>query len=164
MTKYTQHDLDSFKVDSKGFKICPSGDYTAIKVFPKKCAFGEWSTFGDSCTFGELCKFSEGCIFGEGCNFGMKCHFGWWCSFGKDCSFTNTTYCGFNFSDKCKIEGTQPYPTWICLNKNKVGDYYTSHGYINLGPARVLLDEAQNQCRSVGNQTKIAELILCLTS
>lgn len=40
MKKYTQADLDNFKVDEYGHKICPAGDYTAIKGFGERCGFG----------------------------------------------------------------------------------------------------------------------------
>lgn len=51
MKKYTQADFDNFEVDEYGHKICPAGDYTAMK------------------SFGEGCNFSEGCSFGEGCSY-----------------------------------------------------------------------------------------------
>ena len=57
MKKYTQADFDNFEVDEYGHKICPTGDYTAIK------SFGEW------CSFGEECSFGEGCSFGERCSY-----------------------------------------------------------------------------------------------
>lgn len=63
MKKYTQADFDSFEVDEWGYKICPTGDYTAIKGFGKCCIFGE------RCSFGECCSFGEGCSFGLGCSF-----------------------------------------------------------------------------------------------
>ena len=43
MKKYTQADFDNFEVDEYGHKICPAGDYTAMK------------------SFGEGCNFSKGC-------------------------------------------------------------------------------------------------------
>ena len=41
MKKYTQADFDNFEVDEYGRKICPAGDYTAIKDFGALCIFGE---------------------------------------------------------------------------------------------------------------------------
>ena len=41
MKKYTQADFDNFEVDEYGRKICPAGDYTAIKSFGERCIFGE---------------------------------------------------------------------------------------------------------------------------
>lgn len=41
MKKYTQADFDNFKVDEYGHKICPAGDYTAIKGFGAQCIFSE---------------------------------------------------------------------------------------------------------------------------
>ena len=107
MKKYTKKDLETFERDEYGWLICPSGNYTAIRVFPAKCSFGEWCTFGKGCSFGEWCTFGEGCSFGEWCNFGKGCRFGeggrfgaWssfgeWCTFGEGCShegLTNSIY------------------------------------------------------------------------
>lgn len=83
MKKYTQADFDNFEVDEYGHKICPTGDYTAIKSFGERCSFGEWCSFGARCNFGARCSFGEGCCFGEGC------HFGAWCSFGARCCYEN---------------------------------------------------------------------------
>ena len=63
MKKYTQADFDNFKVDEYGHKICPAGDYTAMKSFGEGCIFGKW------CKFSEECNFSEECSFGEGCSY-----------------------------------------------------------------------------------------------
>lgn len=52
MKKYTQADFDNFEVDDYGRKICPAGDYTAIKSFGAGCHFGEWCRFGEWCSFG----------------------------------------------------------------------------------------------------------------
>ena len=71
MKKYTQADFDNFEVDDYGHKICPAGDYTAMK------------------SFGEGCRFGERCIFGALCSFGERCSFGEECSFCKCCSFEN---------------------------------------------------------------------------
>ena len=89
MKKYTQADFDNFKVDEYGHKICPAGDYTAIKGFGEGCIFGEQCSFGEGCSFGKGCSFGEGCSFGKGCSFGERCSFGEWCSFGKGCSYEN---------------------------------------------------------------------------
>lgn len=45
MKKYTQADFDNFEVDEYGRKICPAGDYTAIKGFGEECSFGEWCSY-----------------------------------------------------------------------------------------------------------------------
>ena len=55
MKKYTQADFDNFEVDEYGRKICPAGDYTAIKSFDEWCCFGERCIFGEGCRFGERC-------------------------------------------------------------------------------------------------------------
>lgn len=89
MKKYTQADFDNFEVDEFGWKICPSGDYTAISNFSKWCVFGDGCIFGKRCSFGEKCSFGMWCTFGWGCNFGAWCSFGEDCSFGKLCSFEN---------------------------------------------------------------------------
>ena len=97
MKKYTQADFDNFEVDEYGHKICPAGDYTAIKGFCAQCIFGERYSFDEGCIFGERCSFDEGCIFGERyifggrCDFGEECSFGERCSFGTQCSYENGT-------------------------------------------------------------------------
>ena len=45
MKKYTQADFDNFEVDEYGRKICPAGDYTAIKGFGERCSFGEGCSY-----------------------------------------------------------------------------------------------------------------------
>ena len=87
MKKYTQADFDNFEVDEYGRKICPAGDYTAIKSFGERCIFGEWCRFGAECSFGERCSFGEECSFGAVCSFGEECSFGERCRFGAVCSF-----------------------------------------------------------------------------
>ena len=42
MKKFTQADFENFDRDEYGHKICPSGDYTAIRDFGNDCSFGEW--------------------------------------------------------------------------------------------------------------------------
>lgn len=69
MKKYTQADFDNFKVDEYGHKICPAGDYTAIKGFGAQCRFGEQCIFCARCIFGEQCIFDELCRFGERCSY-----------------------------------------------------------------------------------------------
>lgn len=66
MKKYTQADFDNFEVDECGHKICPAGDYTAIKGFGAQCSFGEQCIFGEGCSFGECCTFGEGCNYENG--------------------------------------------------------------------------------------------------
>lgn len=51
MKKYTQADFDIFEVDKFGRKICPAGDYTAIKDFGALCIFGERCGFGTQCSY-----------------------------------------------------------------------------------------------------------------
>ena len=106
MKKYTQADFDNFEVDGFGYKICPSGDYTAISSFGEWCSFGERCSFGEGCSFGEWCSFGELCSFGRGCSFGERCSFGEECSFGKGCSFGR--WCSFGegcrFGKGCSFE------------------------------------------------------------
>ena len=87
MKKYTQADFDNFEVDEYGRKICPAGDYTAIKDFGALCSFGEGCSFGAWCIFGERCIFCARCIFGAQCSFGERCIFGEWCIFDEGCIF-----------------------------------------------------------------------------
>lgn len=56
MEEYTQADFDAFEVID-GIKQCPSGDYSDIQIFGKRCSFGEWCSFGKDCFFGEECSF-----------------------------------------------------------------------------------------------------------
>ena len=56
MKKYTQADFDNFEVDEYGRKICPAGDYTAIKGFGERCSFGE------ECNFSEVCSYENGAV------------------------------------------------------------------------------------------------------
>ena len=62
MKKYTQADFDNFEVDEYGRKICPAGDYTAIKGFGKGCSFGERCSFGEECSFGKGCSYENGAV------------------------------------------------------------------------------------------------------
>ena len=106
MKEYTQADFDNFEVDEYGHKICPAGDYTAIKGFGEWCSFGKGCSFGERCCFDALCSFGEGCsfgtwcIFGEGCIFGEQCIFGERCDFGKWCDFGK----GCRFGERCSYE------------------------------------------------------------
>ena len=87
MKKYTQADFDNFEVDEYGRKICPTGDYTAIKSFGEGCHFDTGCHFGARCIFGEGCSFGERCIFGELCIFCARCIFGEQCIFDELCRF-----------------------------------------------------------------------------
>ena len=87
MKKYTQADFDNLEVDEYGRKICPAGDYTAMKSFGEGCHFDTGCHFGALCIFGEGCSFGERCSFGEGCSFGERCSLGKWCSSGVQCRF-----------------------------------------------------------------------------
>ncbi len=95
MKKFTQSDFDNFIIDEYGFKICRSGDYTAIKNFGGGCKFGSWCDFGMYCkfsgwsSFGEVCRFGDGCAFAARCKFDDYCKFGEWCNFGAHCNFEN---------------------------------------------------------------------------
>lgn len=62
MKKYTQADFDNFKVDKYGHKICPAGDYTAIKGFGARCIFSEQCIFDEGCRFGEQCSYENGAV------------------------------------------------------------------------------------------------------
>ena len=110
MEEYTQEDLDGFG-EVKGCKICPTGDYTLIKVFKGNCKFGDFCKFGNGCKFGEYCKFGNGCKFGDCSEFGDYCKFGHYCKLGDgskfgDCSEFNRR-CKFGndckFGDNCKF-------------------------------------------------------------
>ena len=132
MKKYTQADFDSFEVDEYGRKICPAGDYTAIKSFGELCSFGEECRFGAWCRFGERCSFGEGCRFGELCSFGDECRFGERCSFGAGCRFGAWCRfdegCGFGawcifgegcrFGERCSFEnGTVKNGRYVAVDR-----------------------------------------------
>ena len=108
--KITQQQFDSFPVID-GRKQCPTGDYSLISSFGKRCSFGEECSFGGGCSFGEGCSFGMGCSFGEECSFGEWCSFGG-CSFGEGCSFGG----GCSFGERCSFEGNYKYvgnyPYW----------------------------------------------------
>ena len=62
MKKYTQADFDNFEVDEYGRKMCPAGDYTAIKSFGARCRFGALCIFDELCRFGERCSYENGAV------------------------------------------------------------------------------------------------------
>lgn len=62
MKKYTQADFDNFEVDKYGRKICPAGDYTAMKSFGEGCSFGALCSFGEQCSFGKGCSYENGAV------------------------------------------------------------------------------------------------------
>lgn len=131
MKKYTIDDLKSFERDERGYLICPTGDYTAIKEFDKYykfgknsefgnfCEFGRGAEFGDFCKFGVFCEFSklskfgEFCEFGDNCIFGDDCEIGFFCKFGKNCIFgAGCEFLGGSkfgnfceFGRRCNLEG-----------------------------------------------------------
>jgi NDP-sugar pyrophosphorylase family protein len=110
MKQFTQEEFDNFEI-RENRKICPSGDYSLIKIFDTKCSFGEECSFGERCSFGEWCSFGEGCSFGEECSFGKWCSFGKGCFFGKECSFGEGCsfgkWCSFgkdcSFGEECSF-------------------------------------------------------------
>ena len=99
MKKYTEKDLEIFKRNEQGWRICPGGDYTEIRTFPAKCVFGSWCFFGDGCNFGLWCVFGNDCCFGSWCKFGMWSSLGRGCSFGKSCKFGERC----NFGEECNF-------------------------------------------------------------
>ena len=114
MKKYTQTDFDNFDVDDYGHKICPAGDYTAIKSFDTGCSFGEGCHFGTWCRFGEECRFGERCIFGALCIFGEWCRFGKQCSFGERCIFGELC----RFGERCSYEnGTVQNGRYVAVDR-----------------------------------------------
>lgn len=108
MKKYTQADFDAFEVID-GIKQCPSGDYSDIRVFGKKCSFGRGCSFGEECSFGRGCSFGEECYFREGCSFGRFCSFSEWCSFGERCAFGG--WC--SFEEKGEYIGDYPFLAFV---------------------------------------------------
>ena len=103
--KYTQEEFIEFEFKvSEGFKICPTGDYTAIKEFDFRCKFGNSCKFRKDCSFSD-CRFGNGCEFGNSCNFDYVCKFGYNCKFCERCKFGDGCelgdYC--EFGDECKF-------------------------------------------------------------
>lgn len=52
---YTEEDFDKFPVVD-GIKMCPSGDYSEIKIFPVNCSFENDCVFGNDCIFEDDCR------------------------------------------------------------------------------------------------------------
>lgn len=94
MKIYTQEEFDAIKREDYGYRYCPTGDYTQIKIFDEFIIFDDQCRFGERCRFGGGCSFGEGCRFGDGCVFGYECIFCGCCSFNKGCSFGNR--CSFD--------------------------------------------------------------------
>ena len=120
MKKYTQADFDNFEVDEYGHKICPTGDYTAIKSFGELCIFGAWCSFGEACSFGERCRFGEWCRFGKQCSFGAGCSFGTGCRFGERCNFGKRCRFGAvcSFDEGCSYEnGTVKNGHYVAVDR-----------------------------------------------
>lgn len=120
MKKYTEKDLEAFERDEQGWLICPSGDYTEIKKFPKKCSFGEQSSFGEMCVFGEGCSFGRYCSFGEMCVFGKCSNFGDVCSFGE----------GSCFGGRCKFSKQCSFGEYCCFGHNCSHEGLTNSIYV----------------------------------
>ena len=99
MKKYTQEDFNSFEIVGD-FKICPTGDYLAIKKFPGSCEFSKGCKFKKSCSFEGSCKFGDDCKFGHFCKFGSLCEFGNDCQIGSNCDFCD--FC--KFGNGCKFD------------------------------------------------------------
>lgn len=135
MKKYTQEEFNNFHISEKGFRICPSGDYTDIKVFGDKCRFASGCRFDDHCSFGEVCKFCQGCTFGNGCGFGNMCIFGKGCSFGKYCSFG--MYCKFSkwcvFDEYCDFANMCSFDTGCICEFGPFDKMLTVVGFGNYG-------------------------------
>ena len=120
LRKVTQEEFDAFPRDEYGRKICPTGDYTAIKDFGAWCSFGERCIFGElcrfceGCSFGEECRFGERCRFGENCRFSAMCSFGMWCRFGERCWFG--AWCSFGvwcrFGENCRFSAMCSFGMW----------------------------------------------------
>ncbi len=98
MKIYTQAEFDAIERDERGTKVCPTGDYSAIKTF------GEWCSFGERCSFGAECSFGEWCSFGAECSFGKGCSFGEWCRFGERCKATSP-YWGYMYEPPFETKG-----------------------------------------------------------
>lgn len=58
--KYTQEEFNTLPVNQFGIKPCPTGDYSAIKIFYVGCSFGERCSFNERCSFGKRCSFEGG--------------------------------------------------------------------------------------------------------
>jgi len=87
LKKYTQEEFNVMERNEYGRKICPSGDYTDIKIFPAKCVFEDNNAFGNEISFDEGCEFGSNCEFGHHCSFGQNCIFEHFSVFGDECVF-----------------------------------------------------------------------------
>ena len=90
MKKYTQEEFNALPQDEFGYRICPTGDYTKIRLF-EKCVLGDGCVLGYGCKLGDWCKLGNGCVLGYGCKLGDECELGYgcklgdWCTLGDDC-------------------------------------------------------------------------------
>ena len=64
MKKYTQEQFEALEVDQHGRKVCPSGDYSAIKFFAERCSFAEWCSFAGRCKYEDFVFSRVVCLFG----------------------------------------------------------------------------------------------------
>lgn len=117
MKKITQEEYDAMPI-TDDYKICPTGDYSDVKIFDDDAKFGSHtifeshsvfgsysrfgshSTFGECSTFGAWSKFEAHLIFGSYSTFGHTstfgeyAEFGSYAAFGNDAKFTGQTTFG----------------------------------------------------------------------
>ena len=130
MKKYTEKDLEAFERDEQGWLICPSGNYTAIRVFPAKCSFDSWCTFGAWSNFGDICNFGENCNFGEDCSFGMGSSFGVGSSFGRGSIFDQESNfgAGSNFGKRSAFDNGCSFGAWSSFGERSTFGEGSSFG------------------------------------
>ena len=85
MKKYTQEEFNALPQDEFGYRICPTGDYTKIRLF-EKCVLGDGCVLGYGCKLGDWCKLGNGCVLGYGCKLGN------WCVLGEFIAYGNTDF------------------------------------------------------------------------
>ena len=79
MKKYTQEEFNALPLDEFGYRICPTGDYTKIRLFEK-------------CKLGDGCELGDECELGDGCELGYGCKLGNWCVLGEFIAYENTDF------------------------------------------------------------------------
>ncbi len=87
MLKYIDDSFKTFSTNPEGYLVCPTGNYTNVKLVAEKCVFDSDCVFGDDVTFLKGCVFSYRCFFGEDVSFSDSTHFLQGCKFGKGAEF-----------------------------------------------------------------------------
>jgi len=118
MKKYTREDIETFEIDSDGYRRCPAGDYSEITTFGDNLWFEDGSILGSFASFGRLCVFGANCQFGVNCLFGGYSIFGSGCTFADECRFGE--HCTFN--DNCTLGDIALFGAYCDFNNCTIGE------------------------------------------